>query len=342
VLKILVDTCVWLDIAKDYRQQPIIHALEKLIEEGEVCIVLPRVVANEFARNKERIIADSRKSLSSVFKRVMEAVVQFGKEGEREAAIDQLHDVDHRMATLGEAVNESIGRLEKIFALNELMETSESVKCRAADRAIDKRAPFHRSKNSMVDALLIEIYADLIEADHPRDVEFAFVTHNKQDFSDMGVDERKPHPDIANLFGEKSTYSLALGQLLNEFAPEWLEDFKFDFEYHQEPRRLSEILEAEHLLLRQVWYNRHWNLRSKIDDGSHAIVPESEYSRDPYRPDQTLDSVWAGALAAAKRTEDEVGLENLGPWDDFEWGMINGKLSALRWVMGDEWDMLDT
>jgi hypothetical protein len=43
-----------------------------------------------------------------------------------------------------------------------------------------------------------------------------------------------------------------------------------------------------------------------------------------------------------KKTEDEVGLENLGPWDDFEWGMINGKLSALRWILGDEWDMLDT
>jgi hypothetical protein len=55
-----------------------------------------------------------------------------------------------------------------------------------------------------------------------------------------------------------------------------------------------------------------------------------------------LDTVWAGALAAAKKTEDEVGLENLGPWDDFEWGMINGKLSALRWILGDEWDMLDT
>jgi hypothetical protein len=55
-----------------------------------------------------------------------------------------------------------------------------------------------------------------------------------------------------------------------------------------------------------------------------------------------VDKTWKGALAAAKRTENEVGIDNLGPWTDFEWGMLNGKLSALRWVMGDEWDMLDT
>jgi hypothetical protein len=48
------------------------------------------------------------------------------------------------------------------------------------------------------------------------------------------------------------------------------------------------------------------------------------------------------AKAAARRVERQYGKKNLGPWDDFEWGMLNGKMSALRWVLGDEWDFLDT
>jgi hypothetical protein len=130
--------------------------------------------------------------------------------------------------------------------------------------------------------------------------------------------------------------------LIKMLDAEVLADRDSEFNFLQQSRRLSEILEAEHLLFRQVWYNRHWNLRTEIERGTHHLVAEEDYSSTPYRPDQTVESVWKMALATAKRTEDEVGLENLGPWSDFEWGMLNGKLSALRWVLGDDWDFLDT
>jgi hypothetical protein len=343
MLRLLIDTCVWLDMAKDYRHQPTLATLEELIKADEVRLILPRQAVDEFARNKERIIRESGKSLSSTFKRVKEAVRQFGKEESAKETLAALDDIDHRITILGEAVNGSIEQIERLFAAASVIEISDAVKLRAAQRAVEKRAPFHKDKNSIGDAILIETYRDAL-AEGGDEAKFAFVTHNKHDFSDMAADERQPHPDLAELFAsDRSTYSLAVGEVLNQHAPEWMEEIKWEFEYQEEPRRLSEIMEAEHLLFRQVWYNRHWNLRSAIERGKHKIVTREEWEKHPKRWNKiTVDTIWEGALASAKRTEEEVGLENLGPWSDFEWGMINGKLSALRWVMGSEWDFLDT
>jgi hypothetical protein len=51
-----------------------------------------------------------------------------------------------------------------IFAQTPVIEVSDAVKVRAAQRAIDKRAPFHRQRNGIDDAILIETYADEIAA----------------------------------------------------------------------------------------------------------------------------------------------------------------------------------
>lgn len=343
MLRLLVDTCVWLDMAKDSRHQPTLAALEQLIEANEVSLILPSQAVTEFACNKDRIIKESGQSLSSTFKRVKEAVKQFGKAKGRKVTLASLDDVDHRITILGEAVNGGIQRIEKMFAAANVIGTSHAVKLRAAQRAVEKLAPFHKGKNSMGDAILIEIYRDAI-ADNGGEVRSAFVTYNKHDFSNMAGDEREPHPDLADLFlPPDSTYALAIGEVLNDYAPEWMEEVKWEFEYQEEPRLLSEIMEAENLLFRQVWYNRHWNARTEIERGKRKVVTETEWNKHPKRHQKmVVDTVWARALAAAKRTKDEVGIENLGPWTDFDWGMLNGKLSALRWVMGSEWDFLDT
>lgn len=79
-------------------------------------------------------------------------------------------------------------------------------------------------------------------------------------------------------------------------------------------------------VLDKIWFDRHLSLRYRIETGMEAVDPE----------------IWKGALNSAQKVIDKYGEENLGPYSDFEWGMLNGKLSALRWVLGDDWDMLDT
>ena len=110
----------------------------------------------------------------------------------------------------------------------------------------------------------------------------------------------------------------------------------------EEPRRLTEIVDAIDELVTKVWYNRHQVSRERVESGKTKIVEKETFPIKDHRTRPIQRDIWEGALKAAAKVEKRFGLENLGPWDDFEWGMLNGKLSALRWVLGDEWDMLDT
>lgn len=340
-LHLLIDTCVWLDLAKDHRQLTLLAALEALVRQGEVILIVPEIVKEEFARNKARIAEESGRSLSGVLKRVKEAVDQFGTAEGKAATLAQLNDIDHRIVTLGESVNASLRRIEALLLAAQGTPASEAIKLRAAQRAIDKRAPFHRQRNGMDDAVIIETFA-AVEAAGEGGANYVFVTHNVKDFSDPAGDNRKPHPDLAPIFTNGRTYAISLAEVLKEIAPALLEDFRFEIEWAEEPRRLSEIVDTIDELFDKVWYNRHWNRRIAIEEGRIKIVEKETFPVKDHATRPIQRDVWEGALKAAARVEKKRGKKNLGPWDDFEWGMINGKLSALRWVLGDEWDMLDT
>ena len=209
--------------------------------------------------------------------------------------------------------------------------------------AIDGRAPFHRQRNSIHDAILIETYADFACAKRTPGIRFAFVTHNTKDFSHVGVNNKLPHPDIAACFSRvKSLYFTTLGEALRRVQPELLSDLMIEQEWIEQPRRFTEIIAAIDELYDKVWYNRHMIWREKIEAGKIKIVEKETFPVRDHRTRPIQRDVWEGALKAAAKKEKKYGAENLGPWNDFEWGMLSGKLSALRWVLGDEWDMLDT
>ncbi|WP_044482067.1 PIN domain-containing protein [Paenibacillus antibioticophila] len=343
MFKILIDTCVWLDLAKDYQQQALLAALEELVQQGEIELVLPRTIIDEFARNKDRVIEQSSRSISSTLKRVKEVVEKFGDPQQKSVVISQLNDVDHRLPILGEAAVDMVSRIERLFSSTPAIEISDAVKLRAAQRAIDKRAPFHRQRNGIDDAILIEIYADLIGESEVAGNQFAFISHNTHDFSHPNANKKLPHPDIGACFSTtRSLYFISLSEALQYIQPEQFEDLMIEHNWVEEPRRLTEIVEAIDEFSTKVWYNRHQVRREKIEAGLVEIVEKEHFPIKNHETRPIQRDIWEGALKSAARVEERFGLDDLGPWDDFEWGMINGKLSALRWVLGDKWDMLDT
>lgn len=90
-------------------------------------------------------------------------------------------------------------------------------------------------------------------------------------------------------------------------------------------RRVSEILQVESALFDQLWWGR-----KPADDK----VDQQDWPED----------IKAGMLASKRRVEEQYGLEELekNVETDWAWGYLSGRISAIRWVLGDEWHNLDS
>jgi hypothetical protein len=74
-------------------------------------------------------------------------------------------------------------------------------------------------------------------------------------------------------------------------------------------RSVQEINAEYKKLWDKVWWNRH------------MALGEPEVGQGP-----------------ARGVEDRYGKEFLDPGDDVEWGICQGKMMALAWIMGADWE----
>lgn len=339
MIKLLIDTCVWLDLAKNSKWEKILSLLEEFVENNELSLIIPEIIIEEFNRNKERIIANAWKSLSSHFDIVKETLIKYGNEVNKSIILSELSDLNYKIPTLGEWVSTSIERIEKLFSQSEIIKLTDEIKLKATQRAIDKKAPFHLNKNSIWDSIIIESYYDFKIKN--KSTELIFLTHNKDDFSVKHGNQKQHHEDFNDIFDwKKSKYFISLPEVLNLINAEFVNEIEIEKDWYFEPRKLSEILDIENELSKKIWYNRHQNRVYRIKIGKEKIIERKDFNIKTANT-EIIKDIWEWAKKSAKDIEDKYGKENLY-WDDFEWGMINWKLSAIRWMNGEDWDMLDT
>ncbi|MBT3191089.1 MAG: hypothetical protein HN341_00890 [Verrucomicrobia bacterium] len=92
-------------------------------------------------------------------------------------------------------------------------------------------------------------------------------------------------------------------------------------------RAEAEVLAAENELFDKLWY-----CRSKRYEDHETVVGLA-----PPTPE-----ILKAAENHCKELEVLYPAEELPPWSAYQYGEACGKLSALRWAMGYEWDVLDT
>ena len=330
MLRLFIDTSTWLDLAGRRTGQQWIVPLRVLKHQGGLELLVSSVVVEEFDRNRMR-------SEAAVTTRVLDRLRQLRRElreyaGERHEQIWLAETAQH-IPLVNAMAPQNHREIDELLRSGSTVEPTDLEYARAVQRGLDRRAPFTAEKNSTADALIIETYASQIALANTDDV-YAFVTSNHKDFSLPNGDHRLPHPDLADLFdGVRSHYiyqveglhELLVDQLGDEYLQEYHEvEFLIDDE---EPRTLAEIIEAAAEYFDRVWYVR-------------SIAMEDD------RP--IPDDIRAGMMAARERVETTYGRDELwkpiGPGHDEAWqyGYISGKLATLRWVLGSEWDFLDT
>jgi hypothetical protein len=212
---------------------------------------------------------------------------------------------------------------------------------------LHRKAPCHRdNKNSIADAVILETYLEAVKSKSSGE-RFAFVTDNVTDFSLPEGNHKLPHSDFAGAFSKiKSMYFINQAEYLRRVDPSFVSEVEW-LAAHEQPCGIAEIMKAHELLYDQIWYGRHNYHMWEIEKGTVKVVTQEQWdaliAKDKRNHGRYIvDKGYKLAQRAGERVEARRGKDTLGPWDAFEWGMLNGKLSAIRWMLGDEWDMLDT
>jgi PIN domain len=323
MLRILVDTSVWLDIAQRRDGQTWIVPMRVFMHQGYFQLLVPALVVEEFERNRPRAEDAVTSKVRERFRLLRNDLNAYADDERRR---QWLQEMTHHIPFVSAMTLQNFSEISDLLQAGKRLEPTNRDRARVVQRGLEKKAPLHLNKNSVADTLLIEMFASAVKRSRAKADEYWFVTSNYQDFSVPNGDRREPHPDLADIFADDRTRYVYADEGLklafeDYFGNAFMDEVSEVEFLQEEPRTFAEILETYNEFWNKVWY-----VRNSIRYPEGAELPES-----------------------LKAVESKYGRDELqkmiGPGHDkaWEYGCASGKLSALSWVLGSRWEeSLDT
>jgi hypothetical protein len=251
VLHLLIDTSICVDIAIRRDGQRLIKPLRTLVDAGVVNLLVPDLLINEFQRKRATAVQSMVSNAIEHFRLVGDHVTSEGSKDDDERIRTFVFEQRALKLPLIGAMTRKLQEVRELLERGSRLVPTPVEHARVVARGLAHVAPLHRSRNSVADALLIELFSTALESAGPDDT-FAFVTSNSDDFSAVNGDRRQPHSDLAELFADpNSTFrhgNAGLEQALFDEIGDYLTQLIKETHAAEQPRGLSGLLTAQKVL----------------------------------------------------------------------------------------------
>jgi len=226
---ITLDTNTWIYLANGTEPVRLLHFIKKQVDKGNITIVLPEIVIQEWDKNKDRTVKQgSIKHFNEITEALDRILKLLGDKGERDALSFLFEGKDNKdyfkdfyeafkkkKQEVVEAINENIKLIDDLFkhTSTERIKIKDNVTLKAAQFALAGKAPF-KKKNSFADALIMLSFIDYVEMNF---IEGGlFISYNSEDFCEKKDGKKLLHSDLEPEFSRtKSLFYTIVGEALN-------------------------------------------------------------------------------------------------------------------------------
>ena len=225
---IALDTNTWVYLANGMEPVRLLHYLTVEAKKGNIKILLPEIVSNEWEVHKEKSVRQGSikhfNDIKEALERLMKLLGEKGEKGflsflieeedKKEYFEDFFKSFVRKKKEIEDAVNENIKIVDDLFKNHAIkIDIKDSIYKKAGLFALGKKAPF-KMKNSFADALILFSYLDYLIVEEISDA--VFVSYNTEDFCEKKEGKKLLHPDLKEEFeNAKCKFYKIVGEAIN-------------------------------------------------------------------------------------------------------------------------------